>query len=272
MRAAPRSRNAGWTSLPGFQDELAIVRDRFESKFGGGVTVLRKGRATEAAFLEQASRHYNLHVITHGFFAAPEVKAIGATESPNDEPGRLSFARTELGGNDNISEYLPGLLSGLVLAGANNPPSDDRPEFDGILTASEIETLDLNATDLVVLSACETGLGKVAGGEGLTGLQRAFHMAGARSCISSLWKVDDKATQEIMSRFYRYYWHEGQSKMDALRNAQLDLLKNLELVRGAFTGKQGNSDPNKPAPPATSVANRLDPRYWAAFQLSGDWG
>lgn len=271
MRAAPRSRNAGWISLPGFQDELAIVRDRFESKFGGGVTVLRKGQATEAAFLEQAPRHYNLHVVTHGYFAAPEVKAIGATESPDDERDRLSFARTELAGNDNINEYLPGLLSGLVLAGANNPPSDDRPEFDGILTASEIETLDLNATDLVVLSACETGLGKVAGGEGLTGLQRAFHMAGARSCISSLWKVDDKATQEIMSRFYRYYWHEGQSKINALRNAQLDLLQNPEVVRGAFSGKQGDTDPNKPAPKPIHAGNRLHPHYWAAFQLSGDW-
>lgn len=120
--------------------------------------------------------------------------------------------------------------------------------------------------DLVVLSACETGLGKTAGGEGLTGLQRAFHIAGVRSCIATLWEVDDKATQEIMSRFYRNYWEKDQSKIDALRNAQLEVLRNPSLTRGK---------PVKTDTPVVDAAEnkqqRTNPRHWAAFQLSGDW-
>src|SRR5213078_1602900 len=103
-----------------------------------------------------------------------------------------------------VAGFHPGLLSGIVLAGANRPPQAGQD--DGILTALEVAELDLGQVELATLSACETGLGEVAGGEGLLGLQRAFQVAGARSVVASLWKVDDRATQELMGAFYKAYW------------------------------------------------------------------
>src|SRR5205085_9805603 len=96
----------------------------------------------------------------------------------------------------------PGLLSGLAFAGVNR----DRPA--GLLTALEVADLDLRAAEFVVLSACETGRGKVAGGEGVLGLQRAFQVAGARTVVASLWSVDDAATQRLMTRYYDNLWEK----------------------------------------------------------------
>ena len=91
--------------------------------------------------------------------------------------------------------------------------------MDGILTAFEISTSDLHTVDLVVMSACETGLGDIKGSEGVFGLQRAFKMAGVRSIIMSLWKVPDEQTAELMQGFYKYYL-EGFSKQVALNLSQ----------------------------------------------------
>ena len=96
------------------------------------------------------------------------------------------------------------MLIGLVLAGANRPETPGR----GILTGEAIVGLDLRGLELAVLSACETGLGDVAGGEGVFGLQRAFHVAGCRNVVASLWKVDDEATAALMALFYRHLWEE----------------------------------------------------------------
>src|SRR5207249_10438972 len=106
-----------------------------------------------------------------------------------------------------IVGHHPGLLSGLVLAGANKPAADGD---DGVLTALEVAELDLSKVELAVLSACETGLGEVAGGEGVLGLQRAFQVAGARSTVTSLWQVDDDATRQLMERFYAGLWDRKQ--------------------------------------------------------------
>jgi CHAT domain-containing protein len=113
----------------------------------------------------------------------------------------------------------------------------------------------------VVLSACETGLGKAAGGEGLLGLQRAFQAAGARSVIASLWGVSDRATQALMSDFYRIAWDPEAivSRAEALQRAQLALL-NEGRLRGV--GKDAEK---------IAGGTRLPPFYWAAFVLSGDW-
>jgi CHAT domain-containing protein len=154
------------------------------------------------------------------------------------------------------------LLSGLVFAGANRP--DRRPE-ETILTALEVGELELSKVELVVLSACETGRGRVAGGEGVLGLQRAFQVAGARTAVTSLWKVPDAATKELMIRFHHNLWEKRMAKVDALREAQIWLLneggKRPEFqIRGL--------DPVDPKPTAGAM---VSPHYWAAFVLSGDW-
>jgi CHAT domain-containing protein len=181
--------------------------------------------------------------------------AVSKAETPR--AGDL-FARQDVAG------FHPGLLSGLVLAGANQPVQLARD--DGILTALEVAALDLAGVELATLSACQTGLGESAGGEGLLGLQRAFQTAGTRSVVASLWKVPDQATQVLMNRFYDNCWRRELGRLQALREAQLwmlhegakdkDLLRGgLERVRDQAPGKDG----------------RLSPFYWAAFVLSGDW-
>ena len=124
--------------------------------------------------------------------------------------------------------------------------------------------MDLSRVDLATLSACETGLGESAAGEGLLGLQRAFQIAGAKTTVCSLWQVPDKATQLLMQRFYENLWNRNpkMSKLEALREAQLWLLnkRQPELIRGLELTSADDAH-----------APRLSPRYWAAFELSGDW-
>ncbi len=152
-----------------------------------------------------------------------------------------------------------GLLSGLALAGANQPSDSDD---DGILTADEVETLDLRGVEMAVLSACETGLGEIAGGEGVLGLQRAFQVAGARTTVTSLWKVDDVQTQVLMVRMYRNMVLGGMGTYEALREAQLWMLR-----EGPRRDSRITTDATVPA----TKSNRSPPYYWAPFVLSGDW-
>ena len=148
----------------------------------------------------------------------------------------------------------PGLLSGLVFAGVNR--SDRRPE-ETILTALEAAELELGKVELVVLSACNTGRGQVAGGEGVLGLQRAFQLAGARSVVASLWRVPDEETHQLMREFYRRVWSDKPvPRAEALRQAQLWMLENWK-PRGGL---------ERPAPQGPPP-----PYVWAAFVLSGDW-
>jgi CHAT domain-containing protein len=106
-------------------------------------------------------------------------------------------------GREGVIGWHPGLLSGLAFAGVNTAPEKRAEgEDDGILTATEVAGLDLRDVEMATLSACDTGLGAVAGGEGALGLQRAFQVAGARTTVTSLWKVPDRATKELMIRFY----------------------------------------------------------------------
>jgi CHAT domain-containing protein len=142
-----------------------------------------------------------LHLATHGYFFDDDKAG-----------GRLG----------NFSD--PMLRAGLLFSGSANFLQDNiYPSNDnGVLTAFEATNLGLDNTDLVVLSACETGKGEVQNGEGVYGLQRAFQTAGAKSILMSLWKVDDEATQQLMTLFYEK-WMSGQSKAEAFKQAQLEL-------------------------------------------------
>ena len=147
----------------------------------------------------------------------------------------------------------------LVCAGANKPTPDD----DGVLTALEVGDLDLSGVELAVLSACETGLGEVAGGDGVLGLQRALLLAGARATVTSLWQVPDAATSALMARFYGNRFTKGLGPLEALREAQLWLLN--EGVK-----EERNADGGA----LVKLAGKgrcTPPVYWAAFTLAGDW-
>ncbi len=156
-----------------------------------------------------------------------------------------------------IDDRLP-LNSGIVLTLPEDSPGDrDRDHQDnGFLQAWEIfESVRFDA-ELVVLSACGSGLGEERGGEGLISLTRAFQYAGARSVAATLWNVDDRVTAELMLRFYKHL-KSGQAKAEALRAAQLDLIRERIALREKDGGFR-ESDVSAPY-------------YWAAFQLTGDW-
>src|SRR5262249_18897067 len=127
-----------------------------------------------------------LHLATHGYFAPPEIKSALVPDDP-----KTTLASYEGMGRREVSGFYPVLLSGLVWASANDPPMNPSTGMvdvgAGIMTAEEVAGLDLSACELAVLSACETGLGRTAGGEGVLGLQRAFHQAGARTVVAGLW-------------------------------------------------------------------------------------
>ncbi|NQU80877.1 MAG: CHAT domain-containing protein [Bacteroidetes bacterium] len=155
-----------------------------------------------------------LHISTHGFFRGP------AYDTEKSKANRSID-------NELVLERNPLLYSGLYLAGAQKDSTGHDPgdmySEDGILTSYEVTNLNLYSTKLVVLSACETGLGDIINGEGVYGLQRAFSIAGAENIIMSLWKVDDRATQLFMKKFYTF-WLSGDTKPQAFKKT-IDFLR-----------------------------------------------
>lgn len=126
------------------------------------------------------------------------------------------------------------LRSGIFLAGADRVMEGGLPAVgleDGILTAYEASQMNLQGTELVVLSACETGLGKMEAGEGVFGLRRAFQIAGSETVLMSLWEVPDEETTELMTLFYRN-WLAGNDKPTALREAQLEMRREVKARYG----------------------------------------
>ena len=147
-----------------------------------------------------------LHLSTHGFFLSD--RQVKRNQSALGQPAGLED---------------PMLRSGLFFAGADRVLGGDPPlagADNGVLTAYEAATLNLQGTELVVLSACETGLGQTQAGEGVFGLRRALQEAGAESVLMSMWSVPDRETEELMTQFYKN-WLSGMTKPDALRNAQM---------------------------------------------------
>jgi len=194
-------------------------------------TVLTGKLATEAA-LKQAAAPRVLHIATHGFFLEDQPEKIQAPRDLNWPPGDDDGIR--LGASVKIED--PLLRSGLALEGANlRRAAGD----DGILTAAEASELNLWGTKLVVLSACDTGLGEVKVGEGGYSLRRALVLAGAETQVMSLWRVDDYATRRLMTEYYTNL-NRGLGRGEALRQAQLKILE-------------------------------YHPYYWAGFIQSGEW-
>ena len=198
--------NRLFPALLGTQSEVDLIASKLS-----GAQVYTQTNATEALIKQQAQPNI-LHIATHGFF----------------EP---------------VEETLnPLLQSGLILAGAA-AGGQSGPDQDGILTALEVTGMNLSGTQLVVLSACETGLGELAAGEGIYGLRRAFVLAGSQTQVISLWKVSDTATQELMVDYYDRLL-AGSGRDAALRDAQLAFIESEEYSH---------------------------PYYWAAFVGAGDW-
>ena len=170
-----------------------------------------------------------LHLATHGFFLEDQVSA-GAKITRSGKPNSPAAGALEN----------PLLRSGLAFAGANRRKTTGD---DGILTALEASGLNLWGTKLVVLSACDTGLGEIHTGEGVYGLRRAFVLTGAESLVMSLWPVSDYITRELMVDYYKNL-KAGMGRGEALRQVELNMLKR---------------------------PGRSHPFYWASFIQSGEW-
>ena len=190
--------------MPGTGKEVAAIKNILDKS--GYSTKLAVGENASEGSFKAIKKKGLVHVATHGFFVADPKK------------GKTSVFSIPL---YNVNENVL-LRSGILLAGAGRQESevnDLDAANNGVLTSYEVMNLDLENTDLVVLSACETGLGDVMSGEGVYGLQRAFIIAGASSVIMSLWKVDDEATQQLMVQFYKNLLLTG-DKENAFREAQ----------------------------------------------------
>jgi CHAT domain-containing protein/tetratricopeptide (TPR) repeat protein len=231
---APRNGGTRSGSLQEHFVPLSATADeaRDVSNLLPGARLFTGTQASETA-LKRVHGPSILHVATHGFFL-PNATVETQVSSKKDTAASLYDTPAVVGSN-------PLLRSGLALAGANERQGGNGE--DGILTALEAAGLNLWGTKLVVLSACETGVGDVQNGEGVYGLRRAFVLAGADSEMMSLWKVDDEATRDLMSGFYKDL-KRGLGRSEALRQVQLAMLK---------------------------TADHQHPFFWAAFILSGDW-
>lgn len=202
-----------WPQLPGTRQEAEqVVKTMKKFKLYAGE------EATESQ-LKQLHGPRILHLATHGFFLRDKPRK--QSRGPDAPAGPVAPAPPE----EN-----PLLRSGLVLAGANELASSSE---DGILTSLEASGLDLWGTKLVVLSACQTGDGKVTNGDGVYGLRRALVIAGAEGLVMTLWQVDDFATRDLMVGFYRQL-HKGMARSSALRDIQLELLAQPKYAHPYF--------------------------------------
>jgi CHAT domain-containing protein/Tfp pilus assembly protein PilF len=213
--------------LPGVAAEVRALR-----KLLPQATFLTREQATKSALM-QVHGPSILHIATHGFFLQNDPRVHNRPRAVTEDATRL--------GKMVANVENPLLRSGLALAGANQ---GDIGSDDGVLTALEAAQLDLWGTKLVVLSACDTGVGEVRSGEGVYGLRRALVLAGAESQVMSLWPVSDRSTRDLMVGYYKGL-SQNEGRGDALRRAQLQMLR----------GKAHSH-----------------PYYWASFILAGEWG
>ncbi len=222
--------------LPGTAAEADAIQPLLPN-----ATVLTEAKATEQA-IKQVEAPRILHVATHGFFL--NVDLVAPTANPFENRGFVGVqARPDADFTPSapVNQENPLLRSGLALAGFNSRSGGGSE--DGVLTALELAGLNLRGTQLVVLSACETGVGDVANGEGVYGLRRALAIAGAESQLISLWKVSDEGTKDLMVDYYQRLL-SGEGRSAALREVQLAMLQDAEYQH---------------------------PFFWASFIPSGEW-
>lgn len=220
-----------WSALTHTAEEAAAIRAIVTD-----AQVFTEAKATETV-LKQLVGPSILHIATHGFFLKDKMPI---KLPPLPDP-RLDTLDVHLLDPLALGDENPLLRSGLVLAGANNHPGEATE--DGILTALEASTLDLWGTKLVILSACQTGVGDITNGEGVYGLRRALVLAGAESELMSLWRIDDKATRDLMVEYYKQLL-KGAGRAEAFRQVQLWMMRR--------TGRE-------------------HPYFWAGFIPIGNW-
>lgn len=243
--------------LRGSEEEVSEIERLHASAYPTAArNTLRSVAATSVATSSALGNFRFVHLATHGYFAAPRFQSVLRRQLGERGAG------PSWGTDQSVSVYAPGLLSGIVLAGANLPAG----ESEGILTAEQIASLRLPDVSLVVLSSCESGLGEAAAGEGTIGLQRAFHASGVSSVVASLWKVPDVATRDLMLRFYGNMWVRGLGRLDALREAQLWM-----ATQAVARYRPMVAESERRVGETTGADSQNDAFYWAAFQLSGDW-
>jgi len=233
--SATEFRSVGWKSLPGAAAEAKDIQKLLLDTAYGPVKSYVGPEALEEVLKAMPAPRI-LHLATHGFFLDHD------PEGPKKGGAGAGQARGRLKQMDN-----PLLRSGIVLAGANTIGDQENIGVeDGWVTAEEIALLNLRGTELVVLSACQTGLGDVKTGEGVYGLRRAFLYAGARTLLTSLFEVPDGETRELMKRFYGGL-AQKKGKLDALHAAQVDTIRQRRQAQGA-----------------------AHPFFWASFVLVGE--
>lgn len=259
------SRSPEWDPLPGTEKEVQQI-DKLLNQHNFKTKLLLGKEATESMIKRQSNPSI-VHIATHGYFLPVDYSSLTKWSGSKSDVGQYpTFESRTLGTftqaappgssmpeeesdlNDfmldldsillTLEKFNPSLNSGLVLSGAATYARlPEKPDVDdGILSAYEVNGLNLVNTELVVLSACETGLGQAHNGDGVYGLQRAFTVAGARCLISSLWKVNDYVTQELMNNFYVNWISNKMTKQEAFRQAQLQLRRNYAepFYWGAF--------------------------------------
>lgn len=210
--------------LPGAEAEARSVANLL-----GDGAVLYLGADAREAELKAVQSPYVLHLATHGFYFP---------DQEFNQTSRLAYIK----GNNDWEN--PMVRCGIALAGANHAMQiTNALAEDGLLTGLEASLLNLQGTELVILSACDSGTGEVKIGEGVMSLRRAFLIAGAQTVLASHWNISDKATNQLMTEFIRR-WQSGESRVTAWREAQLSLIHSKDFS---------------------------NPYFWAAFTLTGEW-
>jgi CHAT domain-containing protein len=263
----PSGTRSQYRPLAGTGLELARVLEAFGA---GDEAALRRTNATPEALRERLPKAHYVHLATHGYFDAPALTA--EWKRAQEQMERWQFREDEATLPVGLAARNSLGYVGLALAGANDPETAG-PD-GGILTGLGIVDLRLEGLRLCVLSACETGLGELTEGEGVVGLQRAFHVAGCPNVIGSLWRVDDAATAALMAQFYHELRMNKRLPLEALRRAQLTIFRHPERIL-ALAGERGKpaqeaaAKLGPAAAPPTEPGGKAPPRLWAAFTLSG---